>query len=134
MLDIELERHMRYIKTILLLSAGATLVLSACGPSVSPGDVTNGSGGSSSLPHCGVFTQNSVCDGCLHQQCCAEIAACGAEDPCMWCAAINPDSASDCSGVTNLALAVIKCGYARCESACRPPISASSSSSSGSEG
>src|SRR5262245_37079340 len=54
---------------------------SSSGHSTSGSSMT-GAGGA----HCAnIYVPDGYCDDCLHQSCCAEIAACGALDSCIAC-------------------------------------------------
>jgi hypothetical protein len=122
------------------LLAGAGLIVCACSQDPGGNQTTSssssatGSGGA----HClNVYVFPSACNDCAHQECCAELAACGAVDYCIECFVrggwLNE---LPCSATVNspAADAFDQCIFEHCEPLCYPDIISGSSSSGSSSG
>ena len=117
---------MRSIKIGLLLFAGGGIVSLACSASSTSTTGMDTTGGGSTVVHCGIFTDrysdDKLCDACLHQQCCTELAACAAVENCLNCYYNSDFLKPECDAARDLANALIICYYDRCSCACVHPV------------
>lgn len=121
---------MRIVIAGFALLAGPSLFFAACSQdSTSAATSTSGTGGA---PNCdGVYLVltdkdgGHPCDICVHDNCCAEMAACR-DKACLLCA--NNSTGPDC---TPQSKAVDDCSYRFCLSTCSPGWHPPTSSSTG---
>lgn len=133
---------MQSLKLCLILLTVVGINAAACGTHDTSSDTTGDGGGgdgTSVVTHCGIYTVDEVCDPCLHRECCAELAACGAAgNHCISCVGSGVGDHPQCIATKDLALAVSWCLYNRCKDTCwgdhYSESSGSGSSSSGSGG
>ena len=116
---------MRLIMIGLALFAAVGFLFTACGhdpgTGVSSTSGTGGAGGTGGAPNCdGVYLDLSDTDGsapcnvCVHEKCCAEMAACRAH-ACLVCA--NNSTGAGCGPESRVAE---DCANAKCLSTCSP--------------
>lgn len=124
------------------LLAGAGFLICACSQDLGDNQTTCSSATSSSATgaggaHCAnIYVWPSDCNSCVHQECCAELAACGMADYCIECFVRGGSYEKlPCSATVNspVADAFDNCAWERCQPTCYPDLThGSSSSSSGS--
>ena len=127
----ERMRAQRFGFALFALSAMGTigLGLSACGTQGQTGGAGGTSGSASSSgggsdagppPACDTirFTNDKICEPCMHQHCCPELIACEEASPfCPYVCAPNPNDPG-CAPFLDLAVAVRNCWAIQCECEC----------------
>lgn len=126
--------RMRLLNISFFVLAGVVLT-----PGCSAQDLdspTTGGGGDAGVTQCAIYFVGEGCDPCVHQECCSELAACGAANMnCISCAVSGPMDDPECITIKELATAVRRCSFDRCQSTCWPsPHFPSSGSGSGGGG